>query len=115
MGKMQRRKGHNYEREKARELTELGFPAKRLLEYQEGFGVDISCPTLPFAIQCKVGKNPPWYQAVLEAEDSNLTKSKSCIPIAFVKKDVVGEFAIIKLKDFYNILKVLKDTNFIVS
>jgi hypothetical protein len=69
MGKYQRTKGHNFERQTARDMQKIGYPdAKRNLEYQEGTGIDVTdCD--PYIIQCKVGKNPPIKQAYLEMPD----------------------------------------------
>ena len=52
-GKTNRKKGHNFERQIANELREVGFKeAKRALEYQEGTGIDLQ-GTGRFRIQCK--------------------------------------------------------------
>ena len=58
MGKAERRKGHAFEREIARELRDIGFPdAERQLESQvsQANGIDLR-NTGPFKIQCKCRK-----------------------------------------------------------
>jgi hypothetical protein len=71
----QRRKGHQFEREVARELTECtGIVHKRVLnETRDGNQGDIR-PTkasgFPIVVQCKTGARPDVWGAVREAVDA---------------------------------------------
>ena len=58
MSKMQRDKGHSFERNCAMDFQELGWlDARRQLEYhvKDALGVDLQ-DTEPFAVQCKRGR-----------------------------------------------------------
>jgi hypothetical protein len=68
MSKGARRKGHDFERECAELLRQLpGVSAERnLSETRDGNTGDL-ITSLPLAIQCKVGANPPLWTGLEEA------------------------------------------------
>lgn len=96
-----RTKGHSFERQVASDLREVGFKdAKRLLEYQEGFGIDIAFVE-PLRIQCKVGKSHNIENALKEAEGVGY-------PVAVCKKDRKRATATLYWDDFLIIVELLK-------
>ena len=70
MGRASRVKGHNFEREIARQLREkLGEPFKRGLQTREGGEVpDVFSHTLPYWFECKKGKSIAYLPALKQAE-----------------------------------------------
>ena len=96
--RLARRRGHDLERQVARDLREFDPTAIRNLEYQEG-SVDI-CTKLPFAIQCKNQANPSVWQALREAESA----ANSKMPLAVVRRGK-QTVAVLYWKDFLKILK----------
>lgn len=99
MGKSQRVKGHQFERDLAISLRTLDPTAKRHLEYQEGAGYDIDTK-LPLTIQCKAGARPPWLKSIMEAIK---VAPQGRYPVGAVKVDNVGEFAVMQWDDFLDI------------
>lgn len=97
-GKANRRKGHNFEREVAKDFREIGYPdAIRQLEYQEGLGVDLKNTGL-FRIQCKNKKryvNPD----ILNSQDWD------GLPIVVTKANRKKPMAIMFWDDLREILK----------
>lgn len=71
MSKMQRTKGHRWERLVASDLTaRTGCVHKRILtETRDGNCGDVGSRDLPFIYQCKCGAQPNVFQAVQEASD----------------------------------------------
>ena len=70
MGKLSRSKGHKFEREVARLISEATRRkvVRVLTEPREGNSRgDLDCGDLPLTIQCKVGQRPNIAQAVREA------------------------------------------------
>jgi len=107
MGKAQRTKGHSYERNKAIDFREAGWPkAKRHLEYQSceaELGQDLD-NTYPFLVQCKAVKNSPSPNSLL----AQIKDQKDQYKLGIVKIDRKGEYAIMKWKDFLEIITMLK-------
>lgn len=66
MGKESRRRGHDWERQIARDL---GNHAKRTYEEREGGGRDVKTD-LPFCIQAKAGSQPSPWKALKQACDA---------------------------------------------
>ena len=69
MSAYQRTKGHNWEREVARDLTEMtGIAHRRVLtETRDGNSGDVTATgAFPFVYQCKCGAKPDIYGAVEE-------------------------------------------------
>ena len=107
-----RTKGHSWERTVANYIKEsTGHKAQRLLEYQEGFGVDIKTD-LPLAIHCKCGKSPATaFTGYLESARSTIGSTPGTIPTCFFKwswqgKDPHqrrGEYVVLNLDDFMEI------------
>jgi len=102
MGKSQRTKGHQFEREIARMFREIGFPdARRQLEYHEddAQGVDIQ-GTGEFKIQCKRHKK---YVPVNKIEEiQNLSEHET--PILITKADRKEAMAVLPLKDLLELI-----------
>lgn len=106
-GKGARAKGHNFERKVARDLRSIDPTAKRLLEYQEGKGIDIELQTLPLAIQIKNRKQPNLISALHEATEATLCDSKFAgrLPLAICKATNKGEFVVMHWSDMLKLLK----------
>ena len=88
----QRNKGARWEREVARRFREAmpGADVTRNRQAAEYDGLpDVSAPG--FAIECKVGANPPWRkglrQAVEAAAEIRIAGNCDCIPICVAKTD----------------------------
>lgn len=86
MGVYQRRKGHNFERKVARELSVLtGLDFRRGQQSRDGSDApDVVDPTGFFWIETKIGKQPPPLAALRQAEEAC---SKDEIPVAIVQND----------------------------
>lgn len=100
MGAMQRKKGHNFEREIAKDFKELGFDeARRHLEYQDGEanGVDIS-NTGVFRVQCKSK------QAYVSVNTINEIQVSDGIHLLLTKANRKPTMAILKWDDLKKIL-----------
>lgn len=99
MGKMQRDKGANYEREIARQLRAL-FPdaARNVTETQHGQGVDL-VNTGNLRIQCKRHKQ---YAPITRIEEVPRTPDK--IPVLITRGDRKEDVAVLYLSDFLAIL-----------
>ncbi len=100
-GKKNRRKGHNFEREVAKQLRSIGFAnAHRHLEYQkeELYNVDID-ETGEFLIQCKNKKN---YVAISELAKIDNTNG---MPIVVTKASRKEPIAIIRWSDLLMLIK----------
>ena len=93
-GKGARSKGHQWERQIARDLREIDQTAKRNLEYQEGSGYDIDT-TLPYRIQAKSRKQINFLSALQEIPEND-----GNIPVVAGKITGKGEYAFMKWSDF---------------
>lgn len=91
MGRAQRIKGHSWEREVAIRIREIDPKAKRLLEYQEGMGIDIDT-SLPISIQCKAMARPNFIKAFQEAKNG---KKEGSEPVGVFKVDHKGKFMLL--------------------
>ena len=107
MGKAQRVKGANFEREIARLIREVlpGCEAKRALgQYRGGAEApDVSIPGL-FWIECKVGKAPPLMRALNQAR-ADCPKGQGLTPLAIVKQDRHKPVVLVELDDFLELLR----------
>lgn len=103
-GRSSRVKGHSYEREVAILLRPVFPDACRLLEYQEGLGVDIA-NTGPFRFQCKRNKGYAPLSKMYEAEDG------VGIPVLVTKADRKDALVALKLSDFLDLLNCWKEKN----
>lgn len=85
MGKMQRRKGHSFERWVANELKKVFPEARRHLEYQapEALGVDLD-NTGDFRIQCKRGRK---YAALSALDEVQIDPIEGGIPVLVTRAD----------------------------
>jgi len=113
MGASARRKGHSFERAVAEDFRSVGFPyARRLLEYQEGFGIDLS-GTLPFLVQVKAMNRMPNMPGLIKEILVNKQKivrelgpeSEEGMPIAVVKLDRQGTFVTLRYEDFLSLVE----------
>lgn len=98
MGKSERRKGHNFEREVARRFREAwpGSDARRGLQYRDGSEApDVHVPGLH--IECKVGKLPSPRAALQQAEAA---AKPGTIPLAIIKDDRRKPFVLLSLDDY---------------
>lgn len=102
-GKKSRTKGHQYEREKARDFKSIGWEeARRQLEYQEGMGVDLE-NTYPFKVQCKRYKD---YCPISKIEEVKLKKGD--VALLLTKGDRKKDIAVMYWEDLKEILYLLK-------
>jgi len=68
-GKQNRRKGHDFEREVARDLRKIFGQARRVPQYQKDHDSgDVSCPIIH--PECKVGKAPNIRKALEQAMET---------------------------------------------
>jgi len=68
MGARERRCGHDLERAVAKTLSDYGFPARRIIEYQEGKGWDVETTSPPsIKVQVKQRKVISWIKEVDES------------------------------------------------
>lgn len=99
MSKLSRTKGHAFERYVAQKFRSIFPGARRLLEYQEGVGVDIE-NTGPLRIQCKAYKD---YAPISKINEVKL----SGIPCLVTKGDRKTPMIVLSLDDF---LRIIEDT-----
>jgi hypothetical protein len=100
MGKSQRTKGHNWERELAKRFREAmpGCDARRGLSQARGGGAEEADVVIPwFHIEAKVGKKPP-VRAALEQAKADCAAEKT--PIAVIKEDRKEPFVVLSLEAF---------------
>ena len=106
MSAYQRKKGHNYEREVARQLREIFPQARRGLQYQDGEG----CPDVtnagPFHVECKRGKLPNPRAALKQATDD---AGKGMIPLCVIKDDRCEPFAVMRWADLLDLVSEWKE------
>lgn len=102
MGKFQRTKGANNEREAVRLWREVGYPEARrkLSQYQERCGVDLE-NTGKFKVQVKSGKRIDVWKALREAESE---AKENEIPLVMAKKDRCGWVVLVEWKDFKRLI-----------
>ena len=99
---MQRRKGHNFERETANIFKRFFPQAKRHLEYQSQEaleGVDVKAG--PFMIQCKRGRSYAPVTKLYEVQASG-------IPLLVTKADRKEAIVALKLGDFIELLEKIE-------
>jgi len=109
-GRNARRKGADWEREVARDMSDAtGTECRRcLIEVQQGNKGDIASDA-PYAIQCKVGQRPNPWKAYREAADAATGED---LAVAILKKngnrgEKVERIAVMDLDDFYRIVRHL--------
>lgn len=105
----QRRKGHSFERRTVRELKDLGIPAQRVLEYQEGKGYDVESSS--FVIQCKIGKRPNPRQAYKEVEDRSPDGKFGVVRCKWDRSD---DLAVMSWKDFKMLIEMLVNEGILI-
>lgn len=97
LGKLSRTKGHSFERDIALKLRGLFPDARRLLEYQEGMGIDLE-KTGRLRIQCKAYKNYAPLSKIEEAGDKD-------IPALVTKGDRKPILIALRLDDFIELME----------
>lgn len=110
-GSTSRRRGHDWEREVARTLSDMDhIEAERILEEpRDGLVGDIRI-NLPLSIQCKAGKRPRIYDAVSEAKEAGDPGEH---PVAAVKRSngpgvKADRLAVLPWEDFQEIVALLR-------
>ena len=99
MGKMQRSKGHGYEREIAKAFRELYPGCERYLnDVYGGKGIDVIAG--PYKIQCKRGRN---YSPVNKLEEVNYGNGD--IPLLATRGDKKKTVVCLYIEDFIERLK----------
>lgn len=109
--RLARRRGHDLERQVARDLTAIGVPAQRNFEFREG-SVDVLAPG--WSIQCKNQARPNVWTALKEAEDA--TKIDTLVDmyqreikpaaLAVVRRSKPGKtIAVMDWKDFLKFIE----------
>lgn len=110
-GKSSRTKGHNFERQVAKEMRELGFDECETSRYAnrklDDACVDLTC-TNPFSFQLKAYKNQPNFRTELDKmpEDSNYN-------VVLLKSPRKKDLAVMYKEDFYELIKMLKSEKII--
>ena len=112
MSKGARQKGHNYERQLAKEFREMGFDAKTsryASREKDDQKVDL-IGTDPFSIQAKAWKSAPSYHKVLDEmpKDTNYN-------LIFHKRPHQGEVVVMRKEDFYELLLAMKNEKIIIQ
>ena len=104
MSKMQRTKGHQFERDIVNLLKEKGYPAARNLTQTRDSGGDINLPR--WLIECKryakIGRVYEWLEQAIKAA-SGIQK-----PIVIAKADREEEIVIMRLTDFMEVMHVVE-------
>lgn len=104
MGKSQRNKGHQFERDIVNLLKEKGYDAARNLTQTRDSGGDINLPR--WLIECKryanIGRVYDWLDQAIKAA-SGIQK-----PIVVAKADRKEEIVIMRLSDFLEVMNVVE-------
>ena len=104
MGKAQRTKGHQFERDIVNLLKDRGYQAARNIEQVRSGGGDINLPR--WLIECKryaaIGKVYQWLDQAI-ASASGIQK-----PIVIAKADREEEIVIMRLTDFMEVMHVVE-------
>jgi len=104
MGKSQRTKGHQFERDIVNFLKEKGYDAARNLTQTRDSGGDINLPR--WLIECKryanIGRVYDWLDQAVTAA-SGIQK-----PIVIAKADRKEEIVIMRLSDFIEVMNVVE-------
>ena len=104
MGKSQRTKGHQFERDIVNLLKDRGYQAARNLTQTRDSGGDINLPR--WLIECKryakIGRVYEWLDQAITAA-SGVQK-----PIVVAKADRKDEIVIMRLSDFMEIMDVVE-------
>lgn len=96
-------KGHNWERQVVKELNDIGYDAKRILEYQDFSAMGTDVKAKGFNIQCKKGMAINVRGAYKEMQE----KDQINVVAANWDRDIT--LACLKWEDFKTILEWLKD------
>lgn len=109
MGRLSREKGRAFEREMAARFRTIpGVEAQvELRETQQGNLGDLRL-NLPLAVQCKVGIQPPVYEALREAQ----AVSQRGLCVALIRKNQgkgspKADLAVLPLDQYFQILRLL--------
>jgi Holliday junction resolvase len=116
MGKSQRTKGHNFEREVAMAFRNaLGLSSeqvKRGLSQPRGGTAEepdvVLPPELPMWIECKVGQRPNLLAAMEQARKAIAAAKSDKVPLAVCKKDRSTAVVVMELDAFLELLKARK-------
>lgn len=104
MGAYQRRKGHNFERKVARELSALtGLDFRRGQQSRDGAdAADVVDPTNTFWIETKIGKAPPPLAALRQAEEA--VGMEADIPVAIIQNDRDQPYVVMSYENWKEML-----------
>lgn len=111
MGRSERTKGHNFEREVARDFIKVGYPrACRQLEYQENtaFGVDLD-GTGVYLVQCK---NRKQYVSVATSREIRVEAYRKwkgideAVPLLITKAERQPVMAVLRWEHLLRLLKL---------
>ena len=102
MGKMQRRKGHAFERWVANQLKKIFPEARRHLEYQasEAIGVDVA-NTGKFKVQCKRGRK---YSPLSAIKEIQICPFEGGVPVLVTQGDFEEPLAVLPFSEFLDLL-----------
>lgn len=109
IGKLARRKGHQFEREVAIAFRKIFPDARRHLEYQdaEANGVDL-VETGHFKIQCKRGRK---YASITAIEEIECDAWLGDIPVLVTQGDDKPPVVVMPLEDFLRLADSVVKTN----
>ena len=105
MGKAERIKGHNFEREISRQIRDIFPESRRGLQYQDG-SKHSDVEGTPFHIECKCGKKQNPRKALRQAISDN---KKGRMPIAVIRDDRKPAFVCMLWEDFKELVKEWKE------
>jgi hypothetical protein len=103
-GRASRRKGHDFERQIARELRErTGLDWKRGFQTRGGGAeeADVECDGIDLHIECKKGKSPPLKAALLQAESDAGSNDMAVAVVGFDREEPI---VLLRWSDFKDLL-----------
>lgn len=107
MGRAERLKGHNFEREVAQAIREyLKIKAERNLEYQTGHSGDINTPEIPVFWSCKCQARPNVFRDWKEALKLKASRPEAIYTVLVTRKTNQGTIAVMDWTEFLDILKM---------
>ena len=100
IGKLSRRKGHNFERFVAKLFREHGYDkAMRNMEYQEGQGIDLNNTGI-YDVQLKCGKK---HASISKIKEVPLMDGR--VPVLVTKADNEETYAVLPFSDFLRLIQ----------
>ena len=106
MANTNRRKGHDYERQRRLEYRDMGWnnceTSRYKSKYLDDHKIDLT-DTYPFSIQAKCTKNNPSYHKIFK----EMLEIKGHYKLIYHKKPRDKEYVVIQKEDFHELLDML--------